>query len=155
MERLTVSDIMTTPARSVSRDTTLAEAARIMLDEEIGSVIVVDDHGRMVGIVTDSDFGSSEARVPFSTFKAPTLLDRWLSSEGVEEIYEEARERTVAEIMTKRVYTVEEDAAVREVLDVMLRRDIKHVPVVRGGEPVGMVARHDLLKMIHEQLAGG
>jgi CBS domain-containing protein len=55
--------------------------------------------------------------------------------------------------MTTHVYTVAEDASLRKILDVMLRHDIKHVPVLRGEEPIGMVARHDLLKVIHDRLA--
>lgn len=74
-------------------------------------------------------------------------------SDGVEKIYEEARRRQVGEIMTTRAYTVTENASLREILDLMLRRDIKHVPVLREEEPVGMVARHDLLKLIYDRLA--
>lgn len=153
MKQLKASDIMSTPARSVPEDCTLADAARMMLDEGIGSLLVLDDRDELAGILSDSDFGSSESRVPFSTFKAPTLLDRWIGADGVEKIYEEARRRKVGEIMTTHVYTVAEGASLREILDVMLRHDIKHVPVVRAKEPIGMVARHDLLKVIHDRLA--
>lgn len=152
MEELTAADIMSSPARSVAPSTTLAEAAEIMLDESIGSLLVVDEDGKLQGIVTDSDFGSSEARVPFSTFKATTLLDRWVGQEGVEKIYEAARRRTVDEIMTAPVHTVQVDTPLRELLDVMFRRDVKHVPVLRGKEPAGVVARHDLLKVIRDRV---
>lgn len=154
VKELTAADIMSTPVRLVRETTTLAEAAEIMLAEEIGSLVVVDEEEKVVGIVTDSDFGSSEARVPFSTFRAPTLLDRWIGEEGVERIYQEARRRTVAEIMTRPVHTVRTDTPLRDLLDVMFRRDIKHLPVLRGEEPAGMIARHDLLKVVRDRLAG-
>lgn len=153
MEKLTASDLMTSPARSVPEGTTLAEAAEIMLEESIGSLLVVDGDGRLVGIVTDSDFGSSEGCVPFSTFRAPRLMDRWIGAEGVERIYEEARRRSVVEIMSSPVHTVKADASLRELLDLMLRRDVKHVPVLDGDRPAGVVARHDLLKVVQGQLA--
>lgn len=152
MQELTAADIMSSPARSVGPSTTLAEAADVMLSESIGSLLVLDEDGALQGIVTDSDFGSSEARVPFSTFKATTLLDRWVGEEGVEKIYEEARRRTVAEIMTSPVHTVRVDTSLRDLLDLMFRRDVKHVPVLRGREPAGVVARHDLLKVIRERI---
>lgn len=154
MEKMKASDIMSAPARCVEEDVTLAEAAEVMLDDGIGSLVVVDAMGRPVGIVTDSDFGSREARVPFSTFEAPQLLDRWIGGNGVERIYEEARRRTVGEIMTAPVRTVETDAPVAEVLALMHRRGVKHVPVLEDGEVAGMIARHDLLKMLHRRLAG-
>lgn len=154
MEELTAADIMSSPARSVDGSTTLAEAADLMLGESIGSLLVLDEDGALQGIVTDSDFGSSEARVPFSTFKATTLLDRWVGEEGVEKIYEEARRRTVEEIMTSPVHTVQVDTPLRELLDLMFRRDVKHVPVLRGREPAGVVARHDLLKVLRDSVGG-
>lgn len=152
MKQLTATDLMSSPVRTVPPDTTMYEAAEIMLDEGIGSLVIVGDDGRVAGILTDSDFGSSQSGVPFSTFRAPTLLHRWIGEEGVEQIYQEARRRRVAEIMTERVHTVQADSSLRDILDVMLRRDIKHVPVLRGDEPVGMVARHDLLKVIRDRL---
>jgi len=154
MEKLTASDVMSSPARTVSPDTTLAEAADVMLQESIGSLVVLDADDGIAGILTDSDFGSSEGKVPFSTFRAPTLLGRWLGEEGVENIYQEARSRTVTEIMSSPVHTVRDDAPLREILDVMLKRDIKHVPVLREGEVVGMVSRFDLLKAIRTKLGG-
>lgn len=147
----TAKDIMSAPAVTVGPDTSMEEAAGIMLEEDLGSLLVVDDRGQLVGIVTDSDFSAREAGVPFSAFRAPQLLGRWLGKEGVSEIFEEARERPVAEIMTGRVHTVEEDDSLRTILDVMLEHDVKHVPVVGPEGPVGMVARHDLLRLLHRR----
>lgn len=149
---LTADDIMNAPARTVPEGTTLAEAAEIMLEDSIGALVVVDADDRVVGIVTDSDFGSSEGCVPFSTFRAPTLLDRWIGESGVEQIYAEARRRSVVEVMSSPVHTVERATPLRELLDLMLRRDVKHVPVVEGRRAVGMVARHDLLKVVRDRL---
>jgi CBS domain-containing protein len=46
------------------------------------------------------------------------------------------------------VHSVAEDASLTDVLRLMLDRDLKHVPVVRDERPLGMIARHDLLKMM-------
>lgn len=147
-ERSPVARIMSAPVVTVPLGTSLADAARAMLDRDIGSVLCVDAGGRARGIVTDSDFTARTVGIPFSTFRAPQLLGRWLDEDGVERIYQEARERTVDEIMSEPVHAVDEGAGVEEVLDLMLRRNLKHVPVVRDGHPVGMVARHDLLKFL-------
>lgn len=147
----TVRDIMTAPAVTVGPETGLEEAARTMLDREIGCLPVVDDRGRLVGIVTDGDFIARDAGVPFSVFRAPQLLGTWLGDDTVEEIYEKARSRPVKEIMTRRVHTVAPDDALRRVLDVMLDRDVKHVPVVEDDELVGVVARHDLMRLLQRE----
>lgn len=147
-----VTRIMTTPVVTVPLGTSLADAARTMLERDLGSVLCVDEGGRIRGIVTDSDFAARTVGIPFSTFRVPQLLGRWLDEGGVERIYREARERTVDEIMSEPVHSVDEDGTVEEVLELMLKRNVKHVPVVRDGQAVGMVARHDLLKFLLARL---
>lgn len=150
-----VRRILSRPPVTVTEDTDLATAAELMLQRGIGSVLVVAEDGRLVGIVTDSDFSPRDVRIPFSTFKLPQVLGHWMGKEGAERIYREARRRRVREIMSRPVVAVEEEDSVEKVLDLMLRRDIKHVPVVRDGRPVGMVARHDLLKLLRDELVAG
>lgn len=145
-----VRDIMTRPPLTIRDDANLEETARTMLKHGIGCLPVVDPEGRLVGIVTESDFAAKRARIPFSTFEMPQVLGEWLGKEGVERIYREARQRRAAEIMSSPVHTVEEDDSIEQVLEIMLRRRIKHVCVVRDGRPVGVIARHDLLKLLGE-----
>lgn len=149
MTERTARDIMTSPAVTVSRTTSLEEAADTMLDREVGSLVVVEESGKAVGIVTDSDFSARPARIPFSTFRSRELLGQWLGKQNAEEIYDEARELNVEEIMTTPLHSVELSGSLDRVLEIMLDQDVKHVPVLdEGGRPVGMVARHDLLKML-------
>lgn len=146
--------IMTRPAVTVAPGTSLAEAAELMLDKGVGSLLVVDEAGRLTGILTDSDFAAKRAGIPFSTFRMPQVLGQWLGPDGVERVYREARRRTVGEIMSSPVHSVAANASVPEVLRLMLERDIKHVPVVHDGRPFGMIARHDLLKLMLETSLG-
>jgi CBS domain-containing protein len=114
-------------------------------------VPVVNDSGVLVGIVTESDFTAKEKWLPFARFSIPQLFGHYLSTEEVDPIYQAARNIAAREVMSTHVNTVTEDEMVRVVLEQMLRHNINHVPVVRDGLPVGIVARHDLLKMILEQ----
>jgi len=149
MKEHVARDIMTSPAVTVSRTATLEEAAGKMLDREIGSLVVVEESGKAVGIVTDSDFSAKPALIPFSTFRSRKLLGEWLGKENAQQIYEEARARSVDEIMRAPLCSVSLDDSIDRVLEVMLDHGIKHVPVLdEGGRPVGMIARHDLLKML-------
>lgn len=146
--------IMARPPITVTRETSLADAAELMLDRGVGSLIVVDATGDLVGIVSDSDFAARRAGIPFSTIHRPQVLGEWLGEEGVERVFREARRRTVGDVMSPHVHSVESDDTVEHVLHLMLDRNIKHVPVVDDGRPVGMVARHDLLKMLMRTLPG-
>lgn len=146
--------IMSRPPITIGPDVSLADAAELMLDRKVGSLLVVDSAGRLIGIITDSDFAAKPAGIPFSTLRRPQLLGEWLGVEGADRIYREACRRTVAEVMTGHVHAVAADEGVEKVLRVMMERDIKHVPVVHDGKPLGMIARHDLLKMMLEALPG-
>lgn len=143
-----VNEIMASPAITVGESTSLEDVARLMLDKGIGCVPVVDADGIIAGIVTEASFAAKSKGIPFSTFRAPQLLGRWLSDTSVANIYAEARQTPVSEIMVKNVVTIEEDGSVNRAVELMLEHDINRIPVVRDGKPVGIVARHDLLRLM-------
>jgi CBS domain-containing protein len=144
-------EIMAQPVITAKQDTTLDEIARLMLTHNIGCVVVVDEQGQLCGIATESDFSAKEQGVPFSTLRLPRVFGQWMSREGIERIYEAAKTMTVKEIMTVDVITLTEDDSVEQALTLMLKHGIHRIPVVRDGKPVGMLARHDLLKMMARQ----
>lgn len=146
-----VKQMMSQPAVVVAEDATLEEVARTMLDHHVGCVPVVDRQGKMVGIITESDFAAKEKGLPFSTFRAPQLLGQWIGSDSVERIYEAARRMKAREIMRTQIVSVTEEASMNEAVELMFRYDINRIPVLRDGAPVGIVSRHDLLRMIVEQ----
>lgn len=144
-------DIMTQPVASVDETASLDEVARLMLDRHIGCVLVVDGDGRLTGIVTETDFTGRERGIPFSIYRLPTLLGRWIGPTGVEDIYRDARSRPVKEIMTSPVITAAEDEPVTDIVTRMINHNRRRLPVVRDGRPVGVVTRHDLLKLLVDQ----
>ena len=143
-----VREIMSHPVYVVRDDATLEQAAQVMLERNVGGLPVVDAQGKLNGIVTESDFAAKEHGVPFSTLRYPQLFGEWMSNEKIEKVYRAARSKKVSEIMTRVVAMVAEDDSVEKVLELMLRRNVNRVPVVREGIPVGIVARHDLLKLM-------
>ncbi len=143
-----VREIMNAPAVVVREDCTLQEAAETMLAKKIGCLPVVNDGAAIVGIVTESDFAAREAGIPFSLFRFPQVFGRWMPPEGVEQIYEAARRTQVRQIMTRPAVFVEEDDSLEALLEKMLRTGFHRLPVVRDGKPVGVVARHDLLRLL-------
>jgi CBS-domain-containing membrane protein len=137
-----VREVMSTPPRVVREETTLEEAARLMLDEGIGCLPVVDAAGGMVGIVTESDLTGAR---PWLSLRA------WARSQPAEEARRGAPDLEhlgairVDEVMTRRVVTAMPGEALSAVVDRMMERKLHHVPVVENGVPVGVLARHDLL----------
>ena len=145
---MNVKTFMTQPVITVREDTTLEAIARTLLEHHIGGVPVVDAQGKIIGIVTESDFAAKEKGIPFSTFRAPQIFGQWLTPEGMEQLYATARNLTAQDVMRKHVVTLTENQSMADAVELMLRYDINRVPVVRDGVPVGIVARHDLLRMV-------
>jgi CBS domain-containing protein len=116
----TVEEVMTRDPRTVDSDDTVLDAARIMRDSDIGDVIVMQD-GQVGGIVTDRDIvvrGVAEGRDPDST--------------------------SVSDVCTTGVEAIEPDASVDDALRTMREHDIRRLPVVKNGRPVGIVSLGDL-----------
>lgn len=147
-----VREIMREPVIVSDEDQTLEEAATLMLEKNVGGLPVVNGEGKLVGMVTESDFSAKEHALPFSRIYAPRLFGEWMSKEGVEKAYEAARSITVKEIMTRAVITANEDDLLAEVIKKMLEYHVHRIPVVRDGMPVGIISRHDLLRLVAKQV---
>jgi CBS domain-containing protein len=146
-----VRQIMMAPVITVDEDCSLEEAAKIMLDHNIGGLPVVDSQGNLCGIVTESDFVAKEKGIPFSIYRFPQMFGEWMPQEHVERIYQAARRRSVREIMSEDVITLTEVDTIEAVLDKMLKGGLHRLPVVRARKPVGIVTRHDLLRLMLKQ----
>ncbi len=149
-----VSEIMTEPVLIIEEDRTLEEVAQKMLHDKIGGLPVVDSDGKIVGMVTESDFSAKEHAIPFSRQYAPQLFGEWMSKEGVDKAYEAARGIQVKEIMSSPAITIEGDETVAEAVRKMLENSVHRLPVVKDGVPIGIVSRHDLLKLVVQKFEG-
>lgn len=144
-------DIMVQPVIVVREETTLADVARLLLEHRINGVPVVDAEGKLSGILTVSDFTGKPGSAARHGYYAPRLFGEWLTHHDIVPIYRRARNMTAREVMTTRVVTTSEDEPLAEVIHRALRHGVHRLPVVRDGIPVGMVTRHDLLKLMLHQ----
>ncbi len=138
-----VKDVMTQNVISVSADETILKAAQLMLQNRISGLPVDDAQGKLVGIVTEGDFlrrgeiGTQRQR--------PKWLEFLLGPGRLAAEYVRTSGRKVSEIMTADPYAVSEDDPLEGVVELMERRRIKRVPVLRDGRVVGIVSRANLL----------
>ena len=153
-DHLPVRQIMTQPVVTVEEDATLETVARTMLARGIGCLPVVDAQGRLCGIITAADVAGVEGGLPFAAYRAPHQLGAWLPAQGLEAIYAQGRRLCARDIMTMPVHTLTEDDSVTAAAVMMVRHAVTHLPVVRDGLPVGIVARHDLLKLLVRPAGG-
>lgn len=141
-----VRDVMTTEVVSVKPETTVGEIARLLTERRIHGAPVIDDHGQLLGIVSESDLFLKEKGVPFSLVKLPALFNQWVEHNRLEEIYRNSQHYTAADIMTRQVRTIGPDVDLNEVAELMMREKIHRVPVVEGEKVVGILTRGDLVR---------
>ena len=114
-----------------------------MLKHRISGLPVVDRKGGLVGMVTEGDLlRRSESG---TERQRPHWLEFILGPGRLAKEYVHSHGRKVAEVMTKDVATVGENATVDKVVELMERRRIKRLPVMRGGKIVGIISRANLL----------
>lgn len=147
--RTKVGDVMSSPPITARKETTVQEAAATMLRARIGCLPVLDDRGGLAGIVTESDL--SGARIMFGTKRPATAGagagEPWID-DALERIFDAARHRSVAEVMTRRVVTASDREQLSDVALRMIERRLHRLPVVRDGTLVGVVSRRDLLTLL-------
>ncbi|HET9452481.1 MAG TPA: CBS domain-containing protein [Aggregicoccus sp.] len=121
-EAPTAQEIMTRSPRTVRRESPLSEAARLMRDENVGVVPVVDGEGRLVGLLTDRDLVVRA----FTEQRSPQQFH-------------------VRDVMTEEVSAVTPETSVVEVIHLMGREQVRRVPVVdREDRLVGIIAMADI-----------
>lgn len=148
----TAKDVMPDLLVTVSGDATLEHAAGLMLQMDIGSLLVVDGRGHLIGILTDTDFGVTPAPGKSAKAATPQVLGHRLEDEiPAAQIYRAAASRRVRDVMSTPVVTVEENASIETVLARMFQNRIRHLPVMRGPTPVGVVSSRDLLHLVFTQ----
>ena len=137
------SDIMSARVISIAPDAGVLEAIRVMLQNHISGLPVIDQAGTLVGVVTEGDFlRRSETG---TERKRPRWLEFLLGPSRLASEYVHTHARKVEEVMTREPITITEDAPLDKVVQLMERRRIKRLPVVRGSKVVGIVSRANLL----------
>jgi CBS domain-containing protein len=110
---------------SIEPNSTVFEAIAEMADKSIGALLVIDDDDELCGIITERDY------------REKVILEGRTS-----------KTTRVEEIMTPNVYVVSPDKTVEECMAIMTERKFRHLPIVNGGDVVGVISIGDLVKSI-------
>lgn len=138
--------IMTRQVITVGPDTPIADAAATMLTHHVSGLPVVDAAGKLIGIVSEGDF------LRRSEIGTQRRRSRWLKflvgpgTTAAEFVQQQGRK--VAEVMTPDPCTIVESTPLPDVVDLMEKRNVKRLPVMRGDRIVGIVTRANLLQAV-------
>ena len=142
-------EIMSREVISISPEEKVDEAARILVENKISGLPVVDANNHVVGIITEKDLiiRASELKVPFYV----TLFDSIIFLENPIRFNNDVKKYIATQVkdaMTRKVFVVEEDTPISEIVEIMQKRAINRVPVVRNDKLVGIITRNDILKSL-------
>jgi CBS domain-containing protein len=145
--------IMSTTLHTVEPTTPIMDVIRLLLEQEISGVPVVED-GRVVGIVSKGDLILRErAQRPRGgmAYLAQQLFE---DHAKLAEEYKKAHGLVAEDVMTRNVVTVLPGTPIEDVAHLLAERNIKRVPVVEDGRLVGIVSRRDVLRATAQRLVG-
>ncbi|MEJ2750334.1 MAG: CBS domain-containing protein [Anaerolineae bacterium] len=136
MSQELVKDWMSQDVITIEVDTCcLPKAHRLMTDNHIRRLPVVDENGRLVGIVTRGDIRGAEP-------SQATSLSIW-------ELNYLLANLKIADIMTPNPITVSEDSTIGEAADLMLEHKVSGLPVTNdAGQLVGIITESDIFRMV-------
>ena len=146
---LKAKDIMTRELITVSPETEITKAAKILLENRINGLPVIDAFGRLVGVLTQSDLVAQQKAIPVpSVF---TLLESFIPLTSIKRLDKEMEKiaaLTVKEAMTLEPVTVSPETDIEEVAKLMVDKKYHTLPVVEGDKVIGVVGKEDVLKTL-------
>lgn len=146
---LKVKDIMTRDVKTVSPETEITLAAKLLLSERINGVPVINETGELVGILCQSDLIAQQKSIPIPSLF--TLLDGYIPLTLLNRLDKEVEKiaaTTVKNAMTPDPITVDSDTDIEKVAFLMVEKSYHTLPVVDSGILVGIVGKEDVLRIL-------
>jgi CBS domain-containing protein len=141
-------DIMVTEVITVGPQASVRDVAKLLLSNRISAVPVVNEHGELIGIISEGDLAR---RAELNTTPHRSW---WLemfsrkSKEALAKEYMKSRGSKVRDVMTKNVITAKPTTSVRDIATLLEKHRIKRVPIVAKGKMIGIVSRANLIQAL-------
>ena len=145
-------DIMTTDIISVKDGTPVEELARILWENKISGVPVLDDNDRLIGVATENDLIDQAKNIHIPSMI--TILDSVIFLESAKKTEDEIKKMTgskVRDICAGELITVEDDTSLAEIATIMAEKKVHTLPVLRDGELVGIVGKSDIIRTLAQK----
>jgi CBS domain-containing protein len=144
---LSARDIMTTEVLTVSPETSIAELSKTLENRKIGGLPVVDQGGRLVGVITQSDLvdRARDLELP----PAINILDLHIYLQIPSHLIKRVEKMlgtTVGDCMSPNPVTVAPDTPVSQIAALMAKQKVHTIPVLKGGKLVGVIGKMDLVR---------
>jgi CBS-domain-containing membrane protein len=149
---LQARDIMTKEVITVSPQTTVLDLARLLAEHKINGAPVVDDQGRLQGVVTQSNLIDRAKK--FELPHVITILDAHFYLERpstFKKNLEKLLGNLVSDIMTTPPVTITPEVEVDEIASIMARKKIHTLPVLAGDKIIGIIGKIDIIRALAQE----
>ncbi len=144
------NEIMNRNVITVNQEMTVDEVVKILLDNRISGVPVLDEAGKVIGIVSETDLIYREKNLHTPSFIS--ILQGIVFLESTKDLEYQVKKMAaykVKDVMTKNVITVSGEAELNSVVDIIIDQKVNRVPVIdHEGKLIGIITRSDILKHI-------
>jgi len=139
-------DVMVAPVITASPRASIKSVAETFVRHQISAVPVVDDKGKVVGIISEGDLlHRAEAG---TQRRRPWWLSALIAPDTLADEYVKAHARKVADAMTRQVVTASPETPLHELAELLEKHSIKRVPIVENGQLVGVVSRANVVQAV-------
>jgi CBS domain-containing protein len=146
---LKARDIMTKNVVTVTPDTEITQAAKLLLENHFNGLPVVDESGKLIGIICQDDLIVQQKRLPLpSLFTFFDGLIPLTSYRSLEKEVEKIVATTVSQAMTTDPITTNPDASLEDIATLMVNNNIHTLPVLDRDRLVGVIGKEDVLRTL-------
>jgi CBS domain-containing protein len=132
-------DVMTPDVITVDPEMDVTTVAKILLNHRISGVLVVDEHGQVIGVVSEGDLMRRSERDPGRSWWLSLVADRTAK-------FVHRQSARAKDVMTHDVIYIGKEASLSEIAGILESNHVKRLPVIEGGQLVGLVSRGDVLQ---------
>lgn len=146
---LTANDIMTKDVITVDADMSARDLAKVLAENKISGVPVIDSNGSIIGIVTESDLIDRAKKVHIPTVMR--LFDSFVFLESPERMEKDLKKMaasTVKDICNPDIVNVEPTTPLDELATIMSESKIHTIPVLQDGKLVGIIGKSDIIRTL-------
>jgi CBS domain-containing protein len=146
---LKARDMMTRDVVTATPDMEITQAARLLLENHFNGLPVVDDKGRLIGIICQDDLIVQQKKLPLpSLFTFFDGLIPLTSYRSLEKEVDKIVASKVSQAMTPDPITIDPDTSLEDIATLMVNNNVHTLPVVDGGRLVGIIGKEDVLRTL-------
>ena len=140
-----VKDIMTKEVITIGEDDVLYDAMKKLYSTNVNCLPVLDERSYLKGIVTETDFIYLDKKLNANSYYAYAESNIPVNKKVLAQNLEEIKTLKVKDIMTTKLTVVDEDESLEKIIDIIINKGIKTIPVVKDSKLVGIVTRKNIL----------